>query len=372
MAEAKPPFRADHVGSLLRPPGLLRARADRAVGKIDAAALRAVEDDAIRDVVRRQEGIGLQAVTDGEFRRNFWHLDFFERIEGLSIHEGQYAASFKKEGGTVDLKPQRIVVDRKLTRSKPIQVEDFKFLKSVSRATAKVSIPSPAWLYVRSGRDNVSKEAYPDLAAFAADLARVYAEEIADLAAAGCAYLQLDETHFATLCDPQLREDFKSHGRDPDVLLREGVEIMNRAIADAPDTMTVCTHACRGNFRSAWVAEGGYDPVAEMVFNTLEVDGFFLEYDDARSGSFAPLRFVPKDKRIVLGLVTSKKGALETKDQLKRRIDEAARFVPLDQLCLSPQCGFSSSVEGNEITPEAQWAKLRTIVETAREVWGAA
>jgi 5-methyltetrahydropteroyltriglutamate--homocysteine methyltransferase len=352
---------------LLRPPRLIDARA-----RLEGAALRAVEDEAIREVVRRQEEIGLEAVTDGEFRRAWWHLDFFEGLDGLSIHEGQYAATFRKEGGTVDLKPQRIVVDRKLTRPKPIQLDDFEFLKSAARATPKVSIPSPAWLYVRSGRDNVSKEAYPDLAEFAADLARVYAEEIADLARAGCTYLQLDETNFATLCDPHVREDFKARGRDADALLREGVGIINRAIADVPDTMTVCTHACRGNFRSAWVAEGGYDPVAEMVFNTLEVDGFFLEYDDARSGSFAPLRFVPKGKRVVLGLVTSKKGALETKDELKRRIDEAAKFVPLDQLCLSPQCGFSSTVEGNELSAEAQFAKLRLIVETAREVWGAA
>ena len=359
------PFRADHVGSLLRPARLTDARA-----RLSGAALRAVEDDAIREVVRQQEDIGLEAVTDGEFRRAWWHLDFFEGIDGLAIHEGQYAATFRKEGGTVALKPQRIVVDQKLTRPKPIQLDDFNFLKSVARATAKVSIPSPAWLYVRSGRDNVSKEAYPDLAEFAVDLARVYAEEIADLAAAGCTYLQLDETNFATLCDPHVREDFKSRGRDPDALLREGVEIINKAVAGAPETMTICTHACRGNFKSAWVAEGGYDPVAEMLFNTLDVDGFFLEYDDARSGGFAPLRFVPKGKRAVLGLVTSKKGALETKDALKRRIDEAARYIPLDRLCLSPQCGFSSTVEGNEISREAQFAKLRLIVEVASEVWG--
>ena len=365
-----PPFRADHVGSLLRPARLTDARARRARGEIGAAELRQVEDEAIREVVRQQEEVGLQGVTDGEFRRAWWHLDFFERLDGLSIYEGQYAATFQREGGTVDLKPQRIVVDKKLTRPKPIQVEDFAFLKSASHATAKVSIPSPAWLYVRSGRDNVSKDAYPDLDAFATDLARVYAEEIADLAAAGCTYLQLDETNFATLCDPHVREDFKSHGRDPDALLREGAEIINAAVRNAPETMAICTHACRGNFRSAWVASGSYDPVAEMVFNTLDVDGFFLEYDDARSGGFEPLRFVPKGKRVVLGLVTSKKGALESKDDLKRRIDEAARYVPLDQICLSPQCGFSSTVEGNEITRDQQFAKLRRVVETAREVWG--
>ena len=362
---ARGPFRADHVGSLLRPQRLIEARA-----ALSGAALRAVEDECIREVVRAQEDLGLECVTDGEFRRNFWHLDFFERIDGLTIHEGQYAASFRKEGGTVDLKPQRIVVDRKLSRPRPIQLEDFKFLKSAAHATAKVSIPSPAWLYVRSGRENVSPSAYPDLAEFGADLARVYAAEIADLAGAGCTYLQLDETHFATLCDPHLREDFKAHRRDPDALLRDGIAIMNQAIAAAPDTMTVCTHACRGNFRSAWVAEGGYDPVAEMVLNTLDVDGFFLEFDDVRSGSFAPLRFVPKGKRVVLGLVTTKKGALESKGQLKRRIDEAAKYVPLEQLCLSPQCGFSSSVEGNELTVEQQFAKLRLVVETARDVWG--
>jgi 5-methyltetrahydropteroyltriglutamate--homocysteine methyltransferase len=359
-----PPFRADHVGSLLRPPRLAQLRAAG-----PGPALRADEDAAIRDVVRRQEEIGLRGVTDGEFRRAWWHLDFFQGIAGLSIHEGQYAATFRKEGGTVALKPQRIVVDRKISRPKPIQLADFAYLKSVARASAKVSIPSPAWLYVRSGRENVSKEAYPDLAEFGADLARVYAEEIADLAAAGCTYLQLDETNFASLCDPQMREDFKARGRDPDALLREGVAIINAAIGGAPASMTVCTHACRGNFRSAWVAEGGYDPVAEMLFNTLNVTGFFLEYDDGRSGGFAPLRFVPKGKRVVLGLVTSKKGALESKDGLKRRIDEAAKYVPLDQLCLSPQCGFSSTVEGNDITQDQQFAKLARIVEVAREVW---
>jgi 5-methyltetrahydropteroyltriglutamate--homocysteine methyltransferase len=362
---ARGPFRADHVGSLLRPQRLIEARA-----ALSGVALRAVEDACIREVVRAQEDAGLESVTDGEFRRAWWHLDFFERLEGVVVREGTLAASFRSEHGEVGLKTQSIEIDRKLARRKPIQLEDFRFLKSVARATPKVSIPSPAWLYLRSSRDTVSQAAYPDLAELAADLSRVYAEEIADLATAGCTYLQLDETNFATLCDPHIRADFKRRGRDPDALLRDGAKIINDAIARRPAEMAVCMHACRGNFKSAWIAEGGYDPVAEMMFDTLAIDGFFLEYDDARSGSFAPLRFLPKGKKVVLGLVTSKKGALETKDMLKRRIEEAACYAPLDQLCLSPQCGFSSTVEGNRVTPEEQFAKLRLVVETAQDVWG--
>jgi 5-methyltetrahydropteroyltriglutamate--homocysteine methyltransferase len=363
---ARGPFRADHVGSLLRPQRLIDARA-----ALSGAALRAVEDDCIREVVRAQEEVGLESVTDGEFRRAWWHLDFFERIEGVVVREGNLAASFRSEEGEVGLKTQSIEIDRKLARRRPIQLDDFKFLEScATRATPKVSIPSPAWLYLRSSRDAVAKAAYPDMAEFAADLARVYAEEIADLSAAGCTYLQLDETNFATLCDPHIRDDFKRRGRDPDALLAGGARIINEAIKGRPAKMAVCMHACRGNFKSAWIAEGGYDPVAEMMFDSLDIDGFFLEYDDARSGSFAPLRFLPKGKKVVLGLVTSKKGALESKDTLKRRIDEAARYAPLDRLCLSPQCGFSSTVEGNRLTPEEQFAKLRLVVETAREVWG--
>ena len=362
---ARGPFRADHVGSLLRPPRLAEAR-----GRLAGPTLRAIEDDAIREVVRAQEEIGLAAVTDGEFRRAWWHLDFFERIAGVVVREGNLAATFRREDGEVGLKSQSIEIDGKLRRPRPIQLDDFKFLKSVARATPKVSIPSPAWLYLRSARDTVSKAAYPDLAEFAVDLSRVYAEEIADLGAAGCSYLQLDETNFATLCDPHIRDEFKRRGRDPDALLRQGAAIINAAIADRPAGMAVCMHACRGNFKSAWVAEGGYDPVAEMMFDILAIDGFFLEYDDARSGDFAPLRFLPKGKKVVLGLVTSKKGALESKDALKRRIDEAAKYCPLDQLCLSPQCGFSSTVEGNDITVEQQFAKLRLVVETAKEIWG--
>jgi 5-methyltetrahydropteroyltriglutamate--homocysteine methyltransferase len=309
-------------------------------------------------------------VTDGEFRRAWWHLDFFERIEGVVVREGNLNATFRREDGEVGLKTQSIEIDAKLRRPRPIQVGDFAFLKSVARAMPKVSIPSPAWLYLRSSRDTVSKTAYPDLAEFSADLARVYAEEIADLAAAGCTYLQLDETNFATLCDPHIREDFKRRGRDPDALLREGAGIINAAIAKRPAGMAVCMHACRGNFKSAWIAEGGYDPVAEMMFSMLAIDGFFLEYDDARSGSFAPLRFLPKGKKVVLGLVTSKKGALESKDELKRRIDEAAKHVPLENLAISPQCGFSSTVLGNKLTIQDQIAKLRLVVQMAREVWG--
>ncbi len=366
----RPPFRADHVGSLLRPRRLVEARAQRQENRIDAAALRAVEDDCIRDVVREQEEIGLKGVTDGEFRRAWWHVDVFEKIAGVVVHEGDLNATFRREDGEVGFKSQSIEIDGRLRRPAPFQLDDFKFLKSVARQTAKTCLPSPSWLFIRSGRKTVSEAAYPDLEQLAVDLSRVYAEEIADLAAAGCTYLQIDETNFATLCDPSIRAEFQARGGDPDALLARGTQIINDAIAKRPAGMGVTLHACRGNFRSAWVAEGGYDPVAEMMFNSLAVDGFFLEYDDARSGGFAPLRFVPKGKKVVLGLVTSKRPALESKDLLKRRIDEAAKYVPLDQICLSPQCGFSSTEHGNEITHADQAAKLRLIVEVAREVWG--
>jgi methionine synthase II (cobalamin-independent) len=366
----RPPFRADHVGSLLRPKRLVEARAKRQRGEIDAARLRAVEDDCIRETVREQEGLGLRGITDGEFRRTWWHVDVFEKIEGVVVREGDLNATFRREDGEVGFKSQSIEIDKKLRRAAPIQLDDFKFLKSVVGQTAKTCLPAPSWLFIRSGRKSVAEAAYPDLDRLGADLARVYAEEIADLAAAGCTYLQIDETHFATLCDPAIRAEFAARGRDPDALMRQGIAIINDAIAKRPAGMGVTMHACRGNFRSAWVAEGGYEPVAETMFDTLAIDGFFLEFDDARSGDFAPLRFVPKGKKVVLGLVTTKKGRLESKDELKRRIDEAAKYVPLDQLCLSPQCGFSSTEHGNEITHDDQVAKLRLVVETAREVWG--
>jgi len=366
----KPPFRADHVGSFLRPADLLSARERYRKGEISRPDLRAVEDRAIRDVVRMQEDAGLQGVTDGEFRRTYFHIDFLEQLEGVETRGG-LTAHFHGAKGDVDFAPPVLHVTGKVRHGKPIQVEDFKFLKSVTRRTPKVTIPSPTMLHFRGGRDAISRDAYPELDDFFADVAAAYRAEIRALSDAGCTYLQLDDTNLAYLCDPKMREGARARGDDPNELPRRYARLINAAIADRPAGMTICTHLCRGNFKSAWVAEGGYEPVAETLFNDLEVDGYFLEYDDARSGDFSPLRFVPKGKTVVLGLVTTKVGDLESKDALKRRIAEAAKIVPLDQLCLSPQCGFSSTVHGNEIARESQSAKLKLIVETAREVWGA-
>ena len=369
---AKPPFRADHVGSLLRPAALLDARDRRDKGEIGADELRAVEDDCIRDVVRMQQEVGLRGVTDGEYRRTFWHLDFLERIEGVKVTEGKFAAHFRRDDGSdVGFVPPTMTVNGRLERTRGIQIEDFRFLRSVARALPKVSIPSPSMLHFRGGREAIDKRAYPGMADFYADLARVYNEEILALAEAGARYLQIDDTNFAYLCDARIRKATEELGEDPDDLPRAYCKLINDSIAGRPADMAVCVHMCRGNFRSAWVAEGGYEPVAEVLFNELDVDGYFLEYDDHRSGDFAPLRFVPKGKTIVLGLVTSKTPVLEPKDELKRRIDEAARHVPLDQLALSPQCGFSSTVHGNELTIDDQIAKLGLIVGVAEEVWGA-
>ena len=369
---AKPPFRADHVGSLLRPATLLDARDRRDRGEIGADELRAVEDACIRDVVRMQQDVGLRGVTDGEYRRTFWHLDFLERIEGVKVTEGKFAAHFRRDDGSdVGFVPPTMTVDGRLERTRGIQIEDFRFLRSVARALPKVSIPSPSMLHFRGGREAIDKRAYPDMADFYADLARVYNEEILALAKAGARYLQIDDTNFAYLCDARIRRATEKLGEDPDDLPRAYCKLINDSIAGRPADMAVCVHMCRGNFRSAWVAEGGYEPVAEVLFNELDVDGYFLEYDDHRSGDFAPLRFVPKGKTIVLGLVTSKTPTLEPKDELKRRIDEAARRVPLDQLALSPQCGFSSTVHGNELAIDDQIAKLELIVGVAEEVWGA-
>jgi 5-methyltetrahydropteroyltriglutamate--homocysteine methyltransferase len=370
-ARNAPPFRADHVGSFLRPPALLAARDEFRRGARSRAALREVEDAAIRDIVRLQEDAGLSGITDGEFRRTYFHIDFLEQLAGVET-KGGIAVSFHSAHGNVDFAPPVMKVTGPVRHAKPIQVEDFEFLKSVTARTPKVTIPSPTMLHFRGGRDAISREAYPDLEAFYADVAAAYRDEIAALAAAGCRYLQLDDTNLAYLCDPKLREGARQRGDDPDELPRRYAKLINAAIGERPAGMTVCIHLCRGNFKSAWVAEGGYEPVAEVLFNELAVDGYFLEYDDARSGDFSPLRHVPKGKIVVLGLVTTKLSELEPKEALKRRIEEAARIVPLEQLCLSPQCGFSSTVHGNEIAREAQAAKLRLVVETAREVWGSA
>jgi 5-methyltetrahydropteroyltriglutamate--homocysteine methyltransferase len=365
----KPPFRADHVGSFLRPKELLEARERQRKGEIDKAGLREVEDRAIRDVVRFQEDLGLEGITDGEFRRTYFHIDFLEQLDGVAV-SGGIQVKFHSAAGDVDFAPPVLKVNGKVRHARPIQLADFAFLKSATRRTPKVTIPSPTMLHFRGGRGAISKEAYPDIEAFFDDIAAAYRDELKQPGRAGCRYVQLDDTNLAYLCDPKLREGARSRGDDPDELPRRYARLINGAIAGRPADMSVSVHLCRGNFKSAWVAEGGYEPVAEALFRDLEVDGYFLEYDDARSGDFAPLRFVPKGKTVVLGLVTTKASGVESKDELKRRIDEAAKYVPLEQLALSPQCGFSSTVHGNEIMREAQAAKMRLVVETAREVWG--
>jgi 5-methyltetrahydropteroyltriglutamate--homocysteine methyltransferase len=368
-----PPFRADHVGSLLRPPELLKARSEREAGRLSAEELRRVEDAAIRDVVRMQQEIGLQGVTDGEFRRGSWHMDFLYQIGGVAKTDQKLRIQFRNEAGPVEAALGAFRIDGKLTLDKTIFAEDFAYLKSVAPAgtVAKITIPSPSMLHYRGGRAVIDPAAYPDIDGFWHDLAEVYKREIAGLAALGCTYLQLDDTSLAYLNDPAQRAYVDSIGGDGEHQHLINIRLINQALSGKPPGMTVCTHMCRGNFRSSWVAEGGYDHVADALFGELAVEGFFLEYDDARSGGFEPLRFVPKgNKRVVLGLVTSKRAALETKDTLKRRIDEAAKYVPLEQLCLSPQCGFSSTVDGNALTWDEQIAKLRLVVETAREVWG--
>ena len=378
----QPPFRADHVGSLLRPRNLIDARArllgynhesaaPPIMGGHDNAELREIEDACIRDVVALQEGLGLKGVTDGEYRRTFFHLDFLERIDGVVVGSGIPA---KFQGGTkkVEFAPPKMSVGSKLKRTREISLEDFAYLKSVTRNTAKLCIPSPTMLHFRGGRKAIDEAAYPDMVHFFTDLADVYAEEIAALGALGCTYLQLDDTNLAYLCDPAIQESTRQIGEDPAALPRQYAKLINDAISGRPKNMRVTIHLCRGNFKSAWVAEGGYEPVAEVLFNELDVDGYFLEYDDERSGDFAPLRFVPKGKSVVLGLVSSKLPTLESKDELKTRIDEAAKYMPMDQMALSPQCGFSSTVHGNDITLEDEKAKIRLVVEMADEIWGSA
>ncbi len=366
-----PPFRADHVGSLLRPEALLKARSAYGEGEIDDDTLRSIEDEAIRDVVRLQEDTGLEGITDGEFRRAFWHLDFLKQIKGVEVTEGNFVAHFRKDDGSeVGFVPPTMTVNSRLGHVCNIQERDFVFLKSVVNRTPKVCIPSPSMLHFRGGRKAISAEAYPEMEQFYEDLARVYREEINSLAALGLRYLQLDDTNFAYLCDDSIREATRSMGEDPDELPRTYCRLLNSALSDVPDDMTVTVHMCRGNYRSAWVAQGGYEPVADILFNELNVDGFFMEYDDDRSGDFAPLRFLPKDKIVVLGIMTSKHPELESADSLKRRIDDAARLAPIEQLAVSAQCGFSSTVEGNEMTIDDQIAKLSRLVEVAADVWG--
>ncbi len=366
-----PPFRADHVGSLLRPERLLRAREEHAAGRLPLEDLRAVEDDAIREVVAMQEDIGLQSATDGEFRRASWHMDFIYQLGGVGQADERMTVHFRNAEGTLEFTPAALRVHGKVTLEQPIFADAFTFLRdTVSTAVPKLTIPSPSMVHYRGGRAAIDASVYPDLDQFWDDLSAAYAAEVRAIGALGCTYLQFDDTSLAYLNDPEQRALIASLGGDAEHQHERYIRQINAALAGRPPAMAITTHMCRGNFRSSWVAEGGYDFVAEALFNDLDVDGFFLEYDDARSGGFEPLRFVPPGKRVVLGLVTTKRGALESKDDLKRRIDDAAKFVPLEQLCLSPQCGFASTVEGNALTYDDEVAKLRLIVETAQEVWG--
>ena len=362
---ARPPFRADQVGSLLRPPELHEARARAKRGEIPADALRQVEDDAIRQAIARQEGIGLESITDGEFRRDWWHVDFLTGFEGVESYAAPLVVGFKN----TEEQPQMLRVTRKVRRARPVFVDSFKFMKAATKRAAKQTIPAPAMLHMRPGRAGISREAYPDLEQFWGDVAKAYRDEIRDLAAAGCTYLQLDDTSFAYLCDEKFRASVRERGDDPDALVRTYAGAINAALEERPAGMTVTMHTCRGNFKSTWVASGGYEPVVEALFSA-GVDGFFMEFDSDRAGDFAPLRFAPKGKKVVLGLVTTKVGSLEDKDTLKRRIEAASKYVPLENLCLSPQCGFSSTHHGNLLSCEEQWRKLERIVEVAREVWG--
>jgi 5-methyltetrahydropteroyltriglutamate--homocysteine methyltransferase len=366
-----PPFRADHVGSLLRPQRLLRAREDFAAGRIPAAELRAIEDQEIPGAIRMQEEVGLQSATDGEFRRASWHMDFIYALGGVSKAPGNMAVKFRNAAGEIEFTPASIHVDSKIHIDDTIFADAFTFLKShVTTAVPKLTIPSPNMVHYRGGLAMLDPAVYPDVEEFWADLAAAYADEVARLGALGCTYLQFDDTSLAYLNDPDQRAEITERGEDAEHLHLRYIKQINDAVRNKPADMAITTHMCRGNFRSSWVAAGGYDFVAEALFSELAVDGFFLEYDDERSGGFEPLRFVPQGKLVVLGLVTTKRPELESKDDLKRRIDEAAKFVPLDQLCLSGQCGFSSTSEGNSLTYDEQVAKLRLIVETAQEVWG--
>ncbi len=366
-----PPFRADHVGSLLRPAPLLKAREEFKAGHIDADELKSVEDSAIIDAIKLQEEIGLQSATDGEFRRTSWHMDFIYQLGGITKTDEQLQVAFKNAEGTTSFTSAALKVNDQVTLKDTIFADAFTFLKNhVTTATPKLTIPSPSMVHYRGGAAAIDPAIYPNVDQFWHDLSAAYAEEVRRLGELGCTYLQLDDTSLAYLNDPAQRQMIAERGEDADHQHLRYIKQINAAIANRPEGMSITTHSCRGNFQSYWAAEGGSDFVAEALFNELDVDGFFLEYDDARSGGFEPLRFMPKGKMVVLGLVTTKKGALESKDQLKRRIEEASQFVPLDQICLSPQCGFSSTVEGNSLTFEEQKAKLRLVVETANEVWG--
>jgi 5-methyltetrahydropteroyltriglutamate--homocysteine methyltransferase len=367
MPRTAPPFRADHVGSLLRTAALKEARAKRERGEIDADALQAVEDEEIIKLIRKQEAVGLQSITDGEYRRASWQTDFLIGLDGVESYYGE--RKFRFQGPQP--RPILLRLSGKLGGfSGHPMIEHFRFLARHTGATPKMTIPSPSTLHFRYGREAVPESIYPSMDDFYRDLGTTYAQAVRAFADAGCRYLQLDEVNLAYLCDPALRGQVRARGDDPETLPRVYAGMLNAAVADIPTDMTVTMHLCRGNFRSTFVATGGYEPIAEMLFNTIGVHGYFMEFDTERAGGFEPLRFVPKGKHVVLGLVTSKAGTLESRDELRRRIDAAAKFVDIDQLCLSPQCGFASTEDGNVLAEEEQWAKLRMIVEVAQEVWG--
>ncbi|MFZ2650200.1 MAG: 5-methyltetrahydropteroyltriglutamate--homocysteine S-methyltransferase [Burkholderiaceae bacterium] len=360
------PFRADHVGSLLRPPALSRARAAFKAGELDAFALAQAQDLAVAQAVQRQQDLGLRSITDGEFRRDWWHLDFLAQLDGVTLQSNP-GPKFNVEGQSEQ--PPVPTVTGRIKCSRPIMVQDFAYLKSVTRATAKMTIPSPAMLHLRAGRAGISQQVYPDIGQFWADVGAAYRVAVRHLYDAGCRYLQLDDVSFAYLCDPRIQATSRTHGDDPSLLPRTYADAINAALADKPADLFVTIHTCRGNFKSAWVAQGGYDPVVQALFST-DVDGYFMEFDNQRAGGFEPLQALPRGKRVVLGLVTTKLGELESKDLLKRRIAEAAVFVPLEDLCLSPQCGFSSTHHGNALSHDDQWRKLERVVDVARDVWG--
>jgi 5-methyltetrahydropteroyltriglutamate--homocysteine methyltransferase len=366
MRRTTPPFRADHVGSFLRPRYLLEAREQAARGLLQRAELRRVEDRAIAEVVKMQESVGLQSITDGEFRRTYFHIDFLDQLAGVRTDP---PTTIRKSDGSEELAPPVMRVVGKVRHERDIQRADFEYLQSQTRRTPKVTIPSPTMLHFRGGRAGISREHYPDLEPFYQDVADAYGAELRSLAAAGCRYVQMDDTNLAYLCDDTMRAAARQRGDDPDELPHRYASFINRVVAQKPAGMTLAVHLCRGNFKSTWAAQGGYEPVAEALLREMNVDAYFLEYDDQRSGDFRPLRFLPKGKIVVLGLITTKLGALESSDAIKARIAEAAKYAPLEQLALSPQCGFSSTVHGNAIAMEAQAAKLRLVVETARAVW---
>ncbi len=369
MTKKSPPFRADQVGSLLRTIEVKENRLRWKKGEIPAAELRAIEDKAIAETVKKVESIGMKSITDGEFRRDYFHLDFLKELSGVSVTGGIDAnphAKVAEDGFT----PPKLSVTGKLKHVKDIQVADFNFLKSVVTQTPKVSIPSPTMVHFRGGRKSIDINSYPDMDLFFHDLSECYKAEIDALYKNGCRYLQLDDTNLAYLCDPKMREAARERGDDPDDLPRTYAALINSVIDNRPDDLTVGIHLCRGNYRSTWFAEGGYEPVAEILFNSINVDAYFLEYDDERSGDFAPLRFVPENKTVVLGIISSKITQLETIDDLCKRVDEAAKYMPLENMCISPQCGFSSTHHGNAMTHDDQWRKLELVVNSAVKIWG--